>query len=281
MPALPDWQPLDQVGGTEESGGTGGRVVAIVASQGAVAAGWAEHATLSLARTWTASGRKVMLVDGAIERPVLHELAGVPNVEGLSDATLYGASVGRVARQVEEGGYFLIPAGTAVADANAVVRSPRWDRLQRGFVEAGVTLAVFVRDGEPSTPAFLGSASEIVVIAGPSDPTPAAVRDLEPLVRLVTGFGKGPREVASDSAPSAPTRTEPRKVPAKPSRGRLALLVLLVILLALVFLGVLGIIQIPGISPQAGASTPASDIVSRLAGSMSEYPSSGWAHHHF
>jgi hypothetical protein len=46
--------------------------------------------------------------------------------------------------------------------------------------------------------------------------------------------------------------------------------VLLVILLALVVLGLLGIVQIPGLSPQAGASAPAPDIVSRLVRSLSE-----------
>ena len=264
MPELPDWQPIDEVGGSDSDDVEAGRVVAVVASEGAVSAGWAEHAALTLARSWSEAGRKVMLIDGALNQPSLHELTGVPNGEGLSDATLYGASVGRVARQVEEGGYYLIPAGTAVADANAVVRSPRWARLARGFVEAGVTAAVYVRDGESGATAFLGSASEIIVLSAPGEPAPGVVRDLEPLVRVVTGFGKpgaAPARLDGSQARGGTAFEE------RPRVGRkLLLLILVIALLALVVLGALGIVPIPGISPQAAAPSVAPDLVSRLTG---------------
>lgn len=263
MPQLPDWQPLDEVGG--DSGDVAaGRVVAVVATEGAVAAGWAEHAALTLARSWSEAGRKVMLVDGVLNHPSLHELTGLPNGEGLSDATLYGASVGRVARQVEDGGYFLIPAGTAVADANAVVRSPRWDRLARGFVEAGVTLAVYVRDGESGAAAFLGSASEIVVLSAQGEPPPGVVRDLEPLVRAVTGFGKPAAAGARDGAAAA--RQHAAAGTSAPGRNRLMLLVLMLVLLAIVVLGVLGILPVPGLSPRAAAPPAAPNLASLLTG---------------
>lgn len=48
---------------------------------------------------------------------------------------------------------------------------------------------LFLRDGEEGTPAFLGSASDIVVLAATGEAAPAAVRDLEPLVRAVAGPG--------------------------------------------------------------------------------------------
>lgn len=264
MPELPDWQPIDEVGGTDSDDVEAGRVVAVVASEGAVAAGWAEHAALTLARSWSEAGHKVMLVDGALDHPSLHELTGVPNGEGLSDATLYGASVGRVARQVEDGSYFLIPAGTAVADANAVVRSPRWDRLARGFVEAGVTLAVYVRDGESGATAFLGSASEIVVLSAPGESAPGVVRDLEPLVRAVTGFGKAGASPARGE--EEPARARPVRDAPVPVRSRLSLLILLLVLLTIVVLGALGILPIPGISPLAAAPAAAPDPTSLLTG---------------
>lgn len=187
MPALPEWQPLDQIGATVAEGKSNGRVVGIVASEEAVGAGWAEDAVLSIARAWSTAGQRVMLVDGALQQPSLHTAAGLPNGEGLSDATLFGASVGRVTQKVDDGAFLLIPAGTAIADTNEVVRSPRWDQLSKGFVEAGVTLGVFLRDGDSGAAAFLGSASEIVVLSGRAEDPPIAVRDLEPLVSLVTG----------------------------------------------------------------------------------------------
>ncbi len=186
MAQLPDWQPLD--GGVRIPDGTGsGRVVAVVASEKAVASGWAGAAALDLARAWSRAGDKVILADGALHYPTLHTLAEIENTEGLSDAALFGVSVPRVARPVDGGSFFLITAGTAVADANTVPGSPRWGRLLEGFREAGVKLLLFVRDGDSGCASFLGSASDIIVLADRGERAPAAVRDLEGMVRVVAG----------------------------------------------------------------------------------------------
>ena len=186
MAQLPDWQPLD--GGVPIPDGTGsGRVIAVVASEKAVASGWAGSAALDLARRWSRGGEKVVVADGALHYPTLHTLVQIENTEGLSDAALFGASVRRVARSVDGESFFLITAGTAVADANTVPGSPRWGRLLEGFQEAGVKLLLFVRDGDSGCAAFLGSASDIVVLADRGERAPAAVRDLEGLVRAVAG----------------------------------------------------------------------------------------------
>jgi len=186
MAQLPDWQPLE--GGVRIPDGTGsGRVVAVVASERAVAAGWAGAAALDLARAWSQVGGRVILADGALHYPTLHKLAEIENTEGLSDAALFGASVRRVARPLDGGAFFLITAGTAVADANTVPGSPRWGRLLEGFQEAGVKLLLFVRDGDSGCAAFLGSASDIIVLADRGERAPAAVRDLEGMVRAVAG----------------------------------------------------------------------------------------------
>jgi hypothetical protein len=188
MPQLPDWQPLD--GGVSLPDGRGaGRVIAVVASEKAVASGWAGLAALDLARSWSRGGDKVILADGALNYPTLHQLAQIENAEGLTDATLFGASVRRVARQIQGESFFLITAGTAVADANSVPGNPRWGRLLDGFKEAGVKLLLFVRDGDSGCSAFLASASDIVILADRGEPTPGAVREREALVRAVTGPG--------------------------------------------------------------------------------------------
>jgi len=209
MAQLPDWQPLD--GGVSIPDGNGtGRVVAVVASEKAVTAGWAGPAALDLARKWSAGGEKVVLADGALHYPTLHALAEIENTEGLSDAALFGASVRRVARPVDGGAFFMITAGTAVANANTVPSSPRWVHLLDGFKEAGVKLVLFVRDGDSGCAAFLGSASDIVVLADRGERAPAAVRDLESLVRAVAGPStvmragaarRGPGAVGSEAAP--------------------------------------------------------------------------------
>jgi hypothetical protein len=186
--------------------------VALVASEGAVEGGWAGGAALALARSWGEAGEKVIVVDGALHYPTLHTNAETDNFEGLSDAALFGLSVGRVAKRMDGGAYFLITAGTAVADANTVARSPRWGALLGGFLEAGVKLLLFVRDGDSGCAAFLGSASDIVVLAEKSEGPPAVVRDLEGMVRAVVG----PAEVAVVTA-STPS---PAPAPPPPEVGR-------------------------------------------------------------
>jgi hypothetical protein len=164
-------------------------VVALVASEKAVASGWAGLAALDLARAWSRSGEKIILADGALNYPTLHQLADLENAEGLSDAALFGASVRRVARPDAGESFFLITAGTAVANANSVPGSSRWKKLVEGFEEAGVKLVLFVRDGDSGCSAFLDSASDIVVLADRGEPTPGAVRDRTELIRAVTGPG--------------------------------------------------------------------------------------------
>lgn len=188
MAELPTLQPLEEVDMPVEAEAGGGRAIALIASERAQSEGWAPGAAHRLASRWAAEGHRVVLADGGLDHPSLHNGAGIPNREGLVDATLYGASVAGVSRPV--GGYFLITAGTPVADPMSVVRAPRWDRLRAGMADAGVTLVLFLRDGAPCTPAFLGSVSDIVVLSSEGE-APDAIRDLEPLVRAATKPGEG------------------------------------------------------------------------------------------
>jgi hypothetical protein len=243
MAQLPGWQSLD-AGVPVPNGTSPGRIVAVVASEGAVEAGWAGNATLDLARAWSAAGEKVIVVDGALHYPTLHECAETENFEGLSDAALFGLSVGRVAKPVD-GGFFLITAGTAVANANAVAGSPRWGSLLGGFVEAGVKLLLFVRDGDSGCAAFLGSASDIIVLSRPDERAPAAVRDLEGMVRAVTGpGGPGARAAVGSDEPGSGLRPPEEWTTAGPGGSRrvallagVAVAVVLVLVVLLVLFG--------------------------------------------
>jgi len=179
-----------------------------------------------------------------------------------------------------------VTAGTVVADENAVVRSRRWDQISKSSVEAGVTLGVYLRDGDAGTAAFLGSASEIVVLSERLDAPPSAVRDLEPLVTLVTGpagsaEAGGGREASGAPAPAvgaamatAPAAPVPDagelsasalKQSAAAGRTRLMLLVLLALVLVAAVLAAFGIITIPGITPQAAATAVLPDLLPRSA----------------
>ena len=215
MSELPSWQPLEG-GSVPISDGAGrGRVVAVVASGGAVRGGWAAEAALDLARAWSASGKKVVLADAALDHPALHVAAGVDNDEGLSDASLYGASVRRVARPVDDGAFFVITAGSPVADANLVARTPRWQRLCDGFGEAGVTLILFVRDGDNGCEAFLAAASDVILFAERGEAPPAIVEQRASMVRAITGPGSQAAGApgapgAAEGAPPSPSGTSSR-----------------------------------------------------------------------
>ena len=261
MAQLPPWQPLD--GGVPVPDGMGsGRVVAVVASEGAVGAGWAASAALDIARSWSVSGAKVVLADGALHYPSLHTLARIANEEGLSDAALFGVSVGRVARPVDDGAFFLITAGTAVANANSVPSSPRWSRLLDGFVEAGVKLLLFVRDGDSGCAAFLGSASDIVVLSARGEKAPAAVRDLEGLVRAVTGplgatggVGRATAAEPTSAAGVRPPEEWTARTPAGKQRVLLLAIAVLVLIAALVMF--FTSVDLADFAPEgAGAAAP-------------------------
>jgi hypothetical protein len=260
MAQLPPWQPLD--GGVPVPDGKGsGRVVAVVASEGAVEGGWAASATLDIARSWSHTGAKVVVADAALHYPTLHTQARIENGEGLSDAALFGLSVGRVARPVDDGAFFLITAGTAVANANSVPSSARWSRLLEGFVEAGVKLLLFVRDGDSGCAAFLGSASDIVVLSAKGEKAPAAVRDLEGLVRAVTGPGGGAARVGSGSRAGSPATglRPPEEWTAKTPAGkqRVLFIAIAVVILIVALVMFLTSIDLADLAPEGtGAATP-------------------------
>jgi hypothetical protein len=240
MAELPEWQPLSEVPTPVADNGGIGRIVALLASEQAVAEGWASSSALALARSWSAAGTRVILVDGVLHDPSLHQEAGLPNRVGLSDVALHGASIDHVTQAIDDGALFLVSAGTPVADPEGVARSPRWHRVTTGMCDAGVVMALLLRDGEQVTSAFLGSASDIVVLAAPGDATPPSVRDFEPLVCAVTGpESVGPnRGTGRSPSPEVGVQSQSPSTGEVRGKGRLVAiaLVLLAAVLALAFL---------------------------------------------
>lgn len=170
--------------------------------------GWAARTTVALARTWGAEGTKVFLADLSVRRPVLHEVVGVENGEGISDALLYGASIQRIAVSTDEP-FFFAPAGTVVPDAEPVLGHPRWEVLTQGFSSAGVTLLLYVPLDLPGTPSLLQRASEVILLATEAEAAATEFEGADGKVSLVLGpDGDLPAEPVRDEG-AVPAEVSP------------------------------------------------------------------------
>ncbi len=119
-------------------------VVLLVAGPEARRSGWAPGAALALARAWDGVAPGVVLADLAVGAAHLHELAGVPNDEGLADVFLFGASIRHVRHRVPGEPFALIPAGVAPAEIETVLRHPRWQSVVAEFFRTEEALLVYV-----------------------------------------------------------------------------------------------------------------------------------------
>ena len=130
---------------------------------------WAGRAAMALCTAWARGGRRIVLADLDVESPLLHELAGVENLEGFVDVFLYGASIARSARPVEGRAFFLIPAGTYTPDARAIYRHPRWPKLVAGFRDAGASLVLFGSADSVDLGALSEWISYAILLGAPAD----------------------------------------------------------------------------------------------------------------
>ncbi len=140
-------------------------------TDGAREDGWAARAVLALARGWREVGRRVFLCDVGLEAPSLHEVAGIPNGEGMSDALRYGTSFRRVAHRIEPN-LFIATAGTLAVDAGRLRADARWETFTSGFVEAGALLILAGPAGGESIELLAGLASETRLLAAPGEGVP-------------------------------------------------------------------------------------------------------------
>ena len=174
---------------------------AVVTSSDATAAA---HVALGIAQA-ESKHRRVVIGDMCGDLPPLRSLIRDEDPHGISDSFLYGVSMNKIERPVENvPNVFIIPSGTEPQLGEAVFRSGRWKRLAAGFGEMGALLllvcpaqadglsdlieqvdgAVLVKDSE------LSSAPGALVLARVEAPT----RTLKvPLLRRAAGAAPWPR----------------------------------------------------------------------------------------
>ena len=120
-----------------------GRVVAVRASPGARHQDWAAHAAVAIAGNWASRGARVLLVDLCFDEPRLHRAFNAANLEGITDAIEYGASLRRIARPANEEKFWVATAGTLVASSDGLLDRTEWHRLLATLVEGGVTVVTY------------------------------------------------------------------------------------------------------------------------------------------
>jgi hypothetical protein len=135
-----------------------------------------ERAAIALADGCSREGRPTVLADGAVTAPVLHELLGVENLEGLADIFLFGASLPRVARRPEGRSFEFVPAGPYAPDPAGVLDSPRWGRIAAELRAAGVLMLLYVPASTPGVGALSRRLGRAIIIGSDRDAIRAAGR---------------------------------------------------------------------------------------------------------
>ena len=146
----------------------GGGLVVLVVASAAAARDWAERTAVALAAGWAEKKRRILLADLALAHPGLHQVLGIENGEGMSDAFLFGSSVLRVARPVRERGFLFVPAGTATASPEAVAASPRWASVVDACDRISATVVVFLPSDLPGGEHLLAQASDVFLLTDAS-----------------------------------------------------------------------------------------------------------------
>jgi protein-tyrosine kinase len=113
----------------------------------------------NLAVVFAQSGRRVCLVDGDLRRPTLHELFGLPNVEGLTSALTHGKPLHTVAKSPDIENLAVVVAGRGSQETFQDLLTPqRLERVLRES-EAGFDLVLF------DTPPVIAAADALNVAA--------------------------------------------------------------------------------------------------------------------
>jgi capsular exopolysaccharide synthesis family protein len=89
------------------------------------------------------AGRRVCLVDADLRRPILHEVFGLSNVEGLTSALQHGRPLHEVARPADIENLSIVVAGRGAEEAfNDLLTPQRLERILRAS-EAAFDLVIF------------------------------------------------------------------------------------------------------------------------------------------
>ncbi len=153
-----DWEAL----GAESSAAVDGAHAILVTGKDPVAAA---RAALGIGRAQS-QRRRVAIGDLIGEVEPLQRLVTGDDPHGIVDSFLYGVSLNKIARQVDDSGtLFVMPSGTEPVVTPDIMRNERWSRLAAGFREVGALL-VLVASSDSEGVHELASMLDGVVVVG-------------------------------------------------------------------------------------------------------------------
>ncbi len=153
-----DWEAL----GAEASPAVSAAHAILVTGKDPIAAA---RAALGIGRAQSRT-RRVAIGDLVGEVEPLQSLVTGDDPHGIVDSFLYGVSLNKIARQVDESGtLFVMPSGTEPVVTPDILRNERWSRLAAGFREVGALL-VLVASSDAEGVHELASMLDGVVVVG-------------------------------------------------------------------------------------------------------------------
>ena len=176
--------------------------------------GAAVRTAVELADARAQQGHATVLVDAGFRRPSLHKHLEIPNLEGIADIFEFGASLSRVTTRPEDRAFDFIPTGPYVPDAEAILRSGRWDRIGGELATESRVMLVFVPADLPGLDSLSQRAGKAILVGAPDamdraaaalDPSCEVVAVVEPTAGVPASAAAGPDASVYDP----PELTEP------------------------------------------------------------------------
>ena len=192
IPEIADFGPLRER--------SGGRSIILIAVPDVETPSWCAQAAAALVTTWSA-GARIVLADASLGQPVLHNIFGVPNSEGVTDLMVAGAQLHAVCRQIGSPGFLFISAGAPSPEPADVMHSSQWDIVFKALGEADVTLVIYAPADLPGLDALLGRSSAVLLLGGDLERGDEAIRTFG--LSSAPQLGPGVPSRGTDSAEAA------------------------------------------------------------------------------
>lgn len=125
--------------------------------------------------------RRVAIADLVGEVPSLEALNKSDDPHGIADSFLYGVSLNKIARPVNDAGtVFLMPSGTESVAHEAVYANDRWRRLSAGFHQVGALLLIVAVPGTPGFADLCAYVGALMPVGDTTFPIPPGVAIIAP-----------------------------------------------------------------------------------------------------